>query len=133
MDFLTTPGLQTCNTHLAAALSAVGIPLMPGDQGVRVLVGDVNRMTFFFQPLSVCGTYKTDELIRAWDDRDWHLANPEHPFAYIKVAFANSSRLLDYIKGGKPTVACRHGSKIAFMNLNAPEHLRRQVERELRR
>lgn len=112
-------GLETTNTDLAAALTAVGIPLNKTTP-VRVMTGHGgDRHAFFFQHASPCGNYKTLELIRAWDDPEWHRTHPEHPFAYIKVALQNRKRLVEYVKGSTPIfVAEKHG-KLAFISLNA--------------
>ena len=110
----------TSNTALAAALSAVGIPLAE-KPFVRV-VGDGirgERVVWLFEPQSSCGKYLTAELIAAWSDNAWHIANPEHPFAYIKAALMNREALVTKIKQDVP-IACisRHG-KFAFLPLNA--------------
>ncbi len=110
----------TSNTVLAAALSAVGIPLAE-KPFVRV-VGDGirgERVVWFFEPQSPFGKYLTAELIAAWSDHAWHIANPEHPFAYIKAALMNREALVTKIKQDVP-IACisRHG-KFAFLPLNA--------------
>lgn len=119
---------------LAAALSAVGVPLRAGHHAIRMVTGDTgDRHCYFFQEQSPCGLYKTMELIRAWDDPDWHERNPEHPFAYILVAFRNRERLTDYIRKGVPTAAVKKGTKIAFLPLNASDQLQRKVFTELNR
>jgi hypothetical protein len=128
-----SPGLETTNTNLAAALCAVGIPLRKKTP-VRVVAGPKgDRYTFFFEASSPCGIYKTHELMRAWDDAAWHDKNPEHPFAYLKVACDNEKRLLDYIKRRVPIAAVVKGSKIAFLSLHAPDAVQRAVFRELGR
>ena len=96
----------TSNTCLAAALTAVGIPLAE-KPFVRV-VGDGirgERMVWFFEPQSPDGKFQTKELIAAWHDDAWHLANPEHPFAYIKCALMNREPLVDKVKQDVP-LAC---------------------------
>ena len=70
----------TSNTCLAAALTAVGIPL--SDKPFVRVVGDGirgERTVWFFDPQSPDGRFQTKELIAAWHDDTWHLANPEHP------------------------------------------------------
>lgn len=118
---------QTTNTDLAAALAAVGIPLKK-ECPVRLMTGHGgDRHCFFFEEISPCGQYKTCDLILAWDDKDWHRAHPEHPFAYLKVAFQNRARLLDYVKSGVPIfVAEKHG-KLAFLSVNASPETERKV------
>ena len=67
----------TSNTCLAAALTAVGIPLAE-KPFVRV-VGDGirgERTVWFFEPQSQCGKFQTKELIAAWHDEVWHHTNP---------------------------------------------------------
>lgn len=133
ISLLGTGTLETTNTMLAAALAAVGIPLRsPG--GVRLITGDTGeRHCFFFQEKSPCGNYDTVELIRAWDDPDWHLKNPEHPFAYLLVSFRNHQRLTDYIKRGRRIAAVRKGDKIAFLPIDANDALQKTVFTELAR
>lgn len=124
--------LETTNTQLAAALCAVGIPLNK-DCPVRLITGDRDRHAFFFEPQSPCGLYVAAELIKAWDDKEWHEKNPEHPFAYLKVAFQNSTRLTDYIKSGTRVAAIKRGHKIAFISLNASDSLQKKIFTELNR
>lgn len=126
--------LETTNTELAAALGAVGIPLRPGAEGIKLIAGDRgDRHCFFFQAQSACGLYQTNELIKAWNDDEWHRKHPEHPFAYIKMAFRSKSRLTDYVKKGVPTYVCQQGTKFAFLSLNASDALQKQVFAELKR
>jgi hypothetical protein len=128
-----TGSLETTNTMLAAALAAVGIPLRKTNS-VRIVTGDFgDRTCFFFEEKSPCGLYDTFELIRAWDDPDWHEKHPEHPFAYILVAFRNREKLNAYINKGIPTVAVKKGSKIAFLPLNASDPLQQKVFAQLNR
>lgn len=128
-----TGSLETTNTMLAAALAAVGIPLR-NHNGVQLLTGDFGeRHCFFFEPKSPCGDYNTMELIKAWDDPSWHEKHPEHPFAYLLVAFRNHQRLTDYIKRGRRTAAVRKGAKIAFLPIDASDSLQKTVFTELSR
>ena len=110
----------TSNTGLAAALTAVGIPL--ASKPFIQVVGDGirgERTVWFFEPVSLCGKYKTKDLIAAWDDACWHHANPEHPFAYIKCALQNRERLVDKVKQNVPLACVKRRGKIAFIPLNA--------------
>ena len=110
----------TSNTALAAALSAVGIPLAE-KPFVRV-VGDGirgERVIWFFDPQSPCGKFRTSELIQAWSDNGWHLANPEHPFAYIKAALTNRESLVTKIKQDVPLACISRRGKFAFLPINA--------------
>ena len=110
----------TSNTALAAALAAVGIPLAE-KPFVRV-VGDGirgERVIWFFDPQSRCGKYKTSELIAAWSDNNRHIANPEHPFAYIKAALMNRESLVTKIKQDVPLACISRRGKFAFLPLNA--------------
>ena len=123
----STPQNETTNSDLAAALTACGIPLKK-DCPVRILTGHGgDRHCFFFEDQSPCGNYKTAQLIVAWDDKEWHRKHPEHPFAYIKVAFQNRARLRDYIKGGTPIfVAEKHG-KLAFLSVHCLPETEKKV------
>ena len=110
----------TSNTCLAAALTAVGIPLAE-KPFVRV-VGDGirgERTVWFFETQSHCGKFDTKALIEAWHNDAWHLANPEHPFAYIKCALLNRERLVDKVKQDVPLACVKRWGKIAFIPLDA--------------
>jgi hypothetical protein len=123
--------LETTNSDLAAALCAVGIPLR-AENPVRVMTGHGgDRHCFFFEERSPCGNYKTHDLINAWDDKEWHRTHPEHPFAYLKVAFQNRARLRDYIRQAVPTfIAQKHG-KFAFLSINASPATEQKVFKRL--
>lgn len=130
--------LETTNSKLAAALCAVGIPLRKqrGDlKPVQIVTGGKggDRVAFFFEDQSPCGAYKTKELMLAWENEHWHRNNPEHPFAYLKVAMENLERLNEYCRKGTPMAYVTRGSKIAFLSLNAPDQLQQKVFTELKR
>ena len=110
----------TSNTSLAAALTAVGIPL--AERPFARVVGDGTkgeRLIWFFEPQSTDGKFQTKELIAAWNDEAWHLAHPEHPFAYIKCALKNRERLVDKVKQDAPLACVKRRGKIALLPLNA--------------
>jgi hypothetical protein len=111
---------STGNTMLAAALTAIGIPLAQ-KPFVRVVGDGVNgeRMIWFFEPRSHDGRHLTKDLIEAWHSEGWHLANPEHPFAYIKCAMLNRQRLVDKVKQDVPLACVKRRGKIAFIPLDA--------------
>jgi hypothetical protein len=125
--------LETSNTKLAAALCAVGIPLRK-ETPVRLMSGPKgDSHCFFFQERSACGEYQTDELIKAWDSKEWHMRNPEHPFAYLKVAFENHERLRDYVKKGTRIATVTRGSKFGFLSLEASDIAQKRFFDELKR
>jgi hypothetical protein len=122
----------TSNTTLAAALTAIGIPLAE-KPFVRV-VGDgihTERTVWFFDPQSLDGRYQTKELISAWHDESWHHANPEHPFAYIKCALLNRERLVDKVKRDVPVACIKRRGKIALLPLDASPRTEELILRHL--
>lgn len=122
----------TSNTCLAAALTAVGIPLA-ARPFVRVVGDGVNgeRVVWFFEPQSPDGTYQTKELIEAWNNDAWHLANPEHPFAYIKCALLNRERLVDKVKRDVPLACIQRRGKVALLSLDASPRTEEMILRHL--
>ena len=123
----------TTNTALAAALTAVGIPLAEQKAFIKVVGDGVRgeRTMWFFEAQSPCGKYKTKELIAAWGDDAWHLANPEHPFAYIKCALSNREKLVDKVKQDVPLACVKRRGKIAFIPLDAPLQVQDMFMRKL--
>jgi len=98
MDFFRGSHQQTSNTDLAAALGTVGIPRIQ-EQPLQVLVGEINSIIFYFQPVSACGHYKTQECISLWDDPLLDTNRPSHAITYIRAAMRSRSRLLEFAKG----------------------------------
>lgn len=122
-NFISDDNGGTTNTMLAAALAAMGIPF---DKKPSTIVrGDgiagSGRITWYFAPKSECGKYATKQLIAAWDDKQWHIRNPEHPFAYIKCAMQNFTRLMDRIHKDIPLGMVRKRGKIALISLNSSQ------------
>ena len=111
---------STGNTALAAALTAMGIPLA-GKPFVRVLGDGIpgERTIWFFEPQSLCGQFQTKELIAAWHDDAWHLTHPDHPFAYIKCALLNRERLDEHVKQDVPLACVKRRGRIALIPLDA--------------
>jgi hypothetical protein len=122
---------STSNTCLAAALTAIGVPLAEKPFMQVVDTGGRERTVWFFAPVSLCGKYRSAKLIAAWNDEQWHLANPEHPFAYIKCAMINRERLVDKIKRKAPLVAIRRRGKIALVPMNATPRQEELILRQL--
>ena len=112
MDHISSSAATTC-TDLAAALCTLGIPRHP-ERPLEVLVGDADRVAFYFVGDSPCGIYHADSMIRAWEDRIWQNARPRHPLTYMRCALRNRSVLLDYAKSSTPC---------GIVSRNAGEHL----------
>ena len=126
-------GLKTQNTTLAAALTAVGVPLDPVKPFETFIDNGREVLVYYFQPASEDGKMITTKLIEAWSDREWHKHNPEHPFAYIKCAFENRNRLVDLVKKRSPIALVRKGKKTAFLSLDADSSLQDIILCELER
>jgi len=122
----------TSNTDLAAALTAVGIPLA-AKPFVRVVGDDIRgeRTVWFFEPQSEDGLFQTKALIEAWSKDAWHLANPDHPFAYIKCALLNRHRLVDKVKRDVPLGCVKRRGKIALIPLDASPRTEALILRHL--
>ena len=98
MEFLHGPSSQTTNTDLAAALGTLGIP-RDAEQPVKVLIGEIEQIAFFFGMVSACGHYETGAMIAAWDDPAFDRTHPQHAMSYMRAALRSRKKLLDYAKG----------------------------------
>ena len=109
---------STTDLALAAALAALGIPFddLPF---VSTKSAKGEHFVFLFKAVSNCGKFHTSDMARAWESEAWHVANPEHPFAYIKCAFKNRAALLDTVKQAVPFVVVPKGGKLAIVPANA--------------
>ena len=134
---LFTSSESTSNTWLAAALCALGIrPDM--QRPLTRVIGETiqtERITWYFATRSDCGRYDTGTMLKAWDDREFHERNPEHPLAYLKVGFENHHRLVDLIKQRVPLVLVRksYGDRYryGFIREDAPGRIVQKMERFL--
>lgn len=122
---------------LAASLAAVGIPFEPRTSTIVTGEG-VNgngRITWYFEPQSKCGKFKTAELMSKWSDRDYPrqgTAEDEEIFGYIKAAMQNHGRLIDHIKRSVPLAMVKgRGGKIGFVSLDIDKRIEGQILRKL--
>lgn len=128
-DSATTPRLHVEDLELAAALLACGIPLwkdMPIQRAEE-------RLAFFFMPSSPCGLFQARALMLAWQDRNWHEAHPEHPFAYLSCVFENRRRLLREVKQKQPLAVFIRAGLPHFLSLNADARTETLFMRELKK
>jgi hypothetical protein len=134
LEAATSDPLATRNTILFSALTAMNISPEVSLCGeyVETVNGRPRSVTVWrLRPVSECGRFQTMDLIAKWKDPDFVSREPEHPFAYIKQAFENHTRSLDFLKDQGPIVMRRRGRKIAFITRHTPEALRRQIIDEL--
>ena len=114
--------LSSPNTIMVVCLLTLGIPLAEPFKDLRELL-DGNRkrreIVWVLKDKSLCGTYDTLEMIKAWKDPEWVKANAEHPLAYMKVAFENHTRAIDHLKRNVPIALIRKGRKIGLIPFNA--------------
>ena len=118
---LSIRSTSTANPKLAAALSAIGIPLYTTKPLSKIsTTGDTpNTYVWNFQSQSANGKYKTHELIAAWENPNFIDENPDHPFSYIKCAFSNHKYCLDLVKKQVTLGVVEHRGKFAMI----PTHL----------
>ena len=117
MEYLHGPTPETNNTDLAAALATLGIPFCR-DHPFRVITGDRDQLSYFFEPRSVDLQHLTGPLIHAWDDIAWQTANPHHPLCYMRAALLSRHRLIGYGKGAcRLAIAKRPGGKLEAIRI----------------
>lgn len=134
LEALTSDPLATRNTILFAALTAIGIPAEPelcGEFVEEVRGQKVSATVWRLREKSLCGKYDTGECIKLWCDPDFTTKHPEHPLAYIKAAFENHTRALEFIKDQGPIAMRRRGKKIALISRHTADERKRRIIDEL--
>ena len=116
-------GSTTSDINLVAALSTMGIPC--DDNHPTVATGDTR--IWRIGDFSHCGKYKTSELIIFWRDAQFHVRNPEHPFAYVKIALANRRTIQNAVKTDRQLVPIRKGDSIAFLHPDCSSETERKI------
>lgn len=112
--------IKVQNLSLAAALLALGIEFDDSTPFMTTKKLDGGSETlFFFKDTSMCGQYSTLRMINAWSDPNFHIDNPEHPWAYISCAFKNRDGLLDKVKQSADMVVIEKNGKLAVISKNA--------------
>ncbi len=134
LEALNDDPLATRNTLLFAALTAMGIPPEPDLCGEFVEEIGGQKKTALVWRLrgeSLDRRYQTGDLIRRWNDPDFVKNEPEHPFAYIKTAFENHSRAVEFIKDQGPIAIRRRGKKVAIITRRTSPELKKRILDEL--
>lgn len=135
IEALTADPLATRNTILFAALLAMGVPMEQGLCGEFVEPkrdgGQVSTTVWRLKETSLCGKYKTADLIKLFNDPGFVEREPEHPLAYIKVAFENHRRAVEFIKEQGPIVMKRRGKKVGLITRHTPPEYRKKIIDEL--
>jgi len=120
---------------MVAALTALGIALDAdcSYQETREIHDgrEVRVATWVLKPASTCGRFETQVMMKAWVDEDFVKSNPEHPFAYIKQAFENRTRIAGTLSAQAPLALIRRGKRIALIPLDATPERREELLSEL--
>jgi hypothetical protein len=130
----TKDPLATRNSILFAALCALGIPPEPDLCGEFVEeIGGVKKSVTVWRlrSQSLAGTLKTHELIKLWNDAEFPASQPEHPLAYMKAAFQNYQRAIDFVKDQGPIAMVRRGNKVALLTRHTSKERRDRIIDEL--
>jgi hypothetical protein len=116
-------GTNTSDIRLVSALTAMGVPC--DENHATVAAGDVRLWRI--GEVSNCGKYKTAELIIFWRDSQFHVRNPNHPFAYVKAALWNHKMIVDAVKKDRKLVMIRKGDSIAFLHPDCSSDTERKI------
>lgn len=134
LEALSADPLATRNTILFAALTALGIPAEPELCGefVEEVQGKPRSVTVWrLKERSLDGQYNTADLMRLWNDPELVSKQPEHPLAYVKAAFENHTRAVEFIKEQGPIAMRRRGKKIALITRHTSPDLKKRILDEL--
>jgi hypothetical protein len=126
-----TAYIETNDLSLAAGLLALGIP--PHDElpFVKTKTSSGEQYRFLFQETSICGKYDCNRMMQEWNNDNFHVENPDHPFAYIKCAFKNRNGLLDVVKQANELIIIEKNGKLAIISKNASEELQQKIFSQL--
>ena len=114
--------VETSDLALCAALLAIGIDFVDEEiKFVRTKGTHGERLSFFMNERSTCNQYSTLEMINAWHNENFHINNPDHPFAYIKCAFKNREGLLDKVNKHSNLVIMNTNGKLVAISETASE------------
>lgn len=116
-------GKNTADIRLVAALTAMGVPC--DENHASVAAGDTRLWRI--SDVSNCGKYKTSDLIVFWRDSQFHVRNPQHPFAFVKAALWNHKMLVEAVKQDRALIQIRKGDSIAFLHPDCSAETERKI------
>lgn len=144
LQAITSDPLATRNTILFAALTAMGVPPEPNLCGEYVEIvggkmvdgqlagGERRSITVWrFRDRTMDGLYRTSDLLQLWHDPEFVAREPEHPLAYIKAAFDNHSRAMEFIREVGPIAMRRRGKKVGLVTKRTSPELKKRILDEL--
>ncbi len=112
---------------LATALRSVGVPLHEAIPFKATQEGDVSAWHWLFAASSKCGTYKTSQLIKWWNDIAWLAANPAHEWAVIHRVLTNHATCAREIRNTTPRIILRRGKQTAEIPATASDDYRAHI------
>lgn len=123
MSRIYTPGHnETTDLALGAALYAIGVDV-DASMPFRAFEpkGEGVRWVFYFNPVSDCGRFATEDLVKVWNDAAWMESHPEHPWAYLWRAALAREEMLRIVKQAPPLVHVEHKGAQGMCSAHAPD------------
>jgi len=113
-------GNNTSDIRLVAALGAMGIGCDEQNAGGALQTRNGIVRTWNLSAVSNCGLWKLGELIKWWRDREFHVANPSHPFNRVKCAMASCKAYSEALSKHVGFGSARRGSSFIATVLESP-------------
>jgi hypothetical protein len=131
--------LKSPNTDIVSAWLTCGGSLLKEDPYSWTVEdtsdGPLQQLTYHIDgdiDVTVQGeTIDFQEFRRRWMDQDWCRANDEHLISYLRLFRDNSVKFKAWIKGAKPAVLIRRGSRVAVIHPDLPEAKKAKILAEL--
>ena len=89
------------------------------------------RHTWALKAKSKCGRWHTEQLRKAWYDKAWLAANPEHPFAYARAAAIQHRHALAQLKNSVPQLLISKGGARVLIPADATPEERESLMSKL--
>jgi hypothetical protein len=136
------PPLKSTNTRVIAAALSCGCkpaekaysdtvedtPEGPKRVVTWIMDGDEKAV---FEPIEKREELSFSEVRARFTDRQWCIANPNHPIAYIRAYYDNLNSLLDFVRQQKPMVLIRRGNKTAVIPADCSDERRQKILSQL--
>lgn len=119
--------VEITNLSLVACLLSLGIPFVEETPFCTLRTHDGTKTLFYLQESSPDGRWNTKELVKAWDNPQYHSENPECPFAYVKCAFSNRDGLLDHVKQGLSLAVLEKNGKLVVISKSATPEFQKKI------
>jgi hypothetical protein len=136
---INLPPTKSNNTRLISAAFSCGLKPLPegaySDTVQETASGPKRTVTWamdgdvkaVFEPIAEREEITFLEFRTRFNDLDWCLANANHPIAYLRAFCDNEKRLLEFVKGQKPSILIERNGRTVVLPADCKPEIKQKI------